>query len=94
MKTKIMLWLAVILAVYLVMPPVVRSLATAGCIATTDMTPLNISGAPRPLRVVANNDGGLILRDANGKLYTYPRTQWFASIAFKQGFKQGDTFCP
>lgn len=64
-------------------------LALAGC----DLDP-QINNLHRPLVIVAINENGMILRDKNGTVVVYSGESTTTKIAFKQGMKQGDVFCP
>lgn len=93
MKTKIFLWVLVLGFAALVIFPVMGRIGLA-LSRSMDMAPFDLNVAPRPLVVVACNEQGLILRDATGKIYSYPGGDVFAATAFKQNFKPGDVFCP
>jgi hypothetical protein len=83
----------------------VLTLLISGCSARPDLgigssqsgnnvTPLELEAAPHPITVRAANEGGIILSDQRGNLYTYGRDEWISSIVAKQGLKPGDILCP
>ncbi len=53
-------------------------------------TPRELNKAKRPVRIVALNGEGLIVTDANGKLYSYPESFYFVQTLMESGMKVGD----
>lgn len=71
------------------------ALFVVGCEPPSDSrTPGELRSAARPVVIVALNDEGVILRDADGEIYTYNEGSYFAQILMKSDCESGDELIP
>lgn len=63
-------------------------LLIVGCTSQGDL-PWGLNLAPRPLVLVAKNESGIIIKDGDGKLYSYNETYYFSQIIMESDMKPG-----
>jgi hypothetical protein len=60
------------------------------CEGLMDKTPSGFENLQRPITIVACNEQGMILMDADGVVVTYSKDLWFTTIMQREGCKKGD----
>jgi hypothetical protein len=65
------------------------ALVLVGC--RHDQTPSNLVKAEKPLTLVGKSHQGVLISDANGELYAYDETYFFAQNIIASGLENGDT---
>ena len=59
-----------------------------------DQLPSGVNEMARPVTILACNEEGVVLLDANGAVLAYNENFYFAQTLFKEGYAKGDVFLP
>ena len=61
----------------------------SGC--NQSQTPADLLAAEKPLTLLSKGDRGILISDANGKIYAYSNSFYFAVNIMASGLENGDT---
>lgn len=68
---------------------VLTALLFAGCDAAGSL-PHGLNESPRPLILVTKNESGIVIKDGDGKLYSFQSSYYFSKIIINSELIAGD----